>query len=56
MNTIDKAATVNQLLSMTGLQHYLDLEGSPRLPSIDLTRCGLTVVTVGSGTCCQTCH
>lgn len=27
MNTIDKAATVNQLLSMTGLRHYLDLEG-----------------------------
>lgn len=27
MNTIDKTATVNQLLSMTGLRHYLDLEG-----------------------------
>ena len=27
MNTIDKAATVNQLLAMTGLRHYLDLEG-----------------------------
>ncbi len=27
MNTIDKAATVNQLLAMTGLCHYLELTG-----------------------------